>query len=379
MANNAAMYDLDTLYAAGIDPKAVLPKKHTKGCGNRKYSLKPEIKKLLRIADEQVAVNRGTWYNLPEGVDADIINRIMYYRGQGALFKIQDKFYFLPFTLAGSIDVYGRFTQITPLPFNGTSTNPSEKDKPWINGLVRTPQYDVALPEDFIKEDGTIDEEKANNFLETSCVILRDYTPQLSQTILPRAELQEPILDMMAEMFPMMRTSLINGSGVRGLKVSDDTEVGEVERANEQIVEGALTGSPYTPIKGTIDFQDLTNRGTSTAQDYLLAMQALDNFRLSMYGIGGGELFEKKAHMLQSEQASNMANTGLILQDTVSRYQMFCSVCNSIWGTAMWYEPSEVVLGVDMNGDGIMESNEEDPNGTAPETQPTPESTEDEN
>ena len=84
-----------------------------------------------------------------------------------------------------------------------------------------------------------------------------------------------------------------------------------------------------------------------------------------MYGIGGGELFEKKAHMLESEQASNMANTGLILQDTVSRYQEFCTIANSIWGTAMWYMPSEVVLGVDINGDGIMEDNAEDSPYTA--------------
>lgn len=202
-------------------------------------------------------------------------------------------------------------------------------------------------------------------FLEKACVLLKDYSEQISQTNIARKDLQEPVLDLMAECYPFMRTALINGTGVRGLKVSDDTEVGEVCRANEQIVNAALTGHPYTPIKGAIDFQDLTNGSPMHAEEFLVAMQSLDSYRLSMYGLGEGGIFQKKAHMLESEQEMNAGNTGLILQDSLTLRQNFATICNSIWGTFIWCEPSEVVMGVDVNGDGIVESDEEDSAYTA--------------
>ena len=47
-----------------------------------------------------------------------------------------------------------------------------------------------------------------------SCVILRDYSQQISQTILPRSTVNESILNVMAECIPLMRTALINSTGV---------------------------------------------------------------------------------------------------------------------------------------------------------------------
>lgn len=55
MANNAKLPDLTTLYQAGIDPKTGLPLKMTAG---QKTRLKEDIKKFLRLVDEQDAVNR---------------------------------------------------------------------------------------------------------------------------------------------------------------------------------------------------------------------------------------------------------------------------------------------------------------------------------
>lgn len=57
----AKLPDLETIYKMGIDPKTGLPLKMS----NPKYTVKGDIKKTLRIADEQDAVNRYVWYNLP--------------------------------------------------------------------------------------------------------------------------------------------------------------------------------------------------------------------------------------------------------------------------------------------------------------------------
>lgn len=55
MANNARLPEIATLYQAGIDPKTGLPVKFTSGC---KAALKEDLKKFLRLIDEQDAVNR---------------------------------------------------------------------------------------------------------------------------------------------------------------------------------------------------------------------------------------------------------------------------------------------------------------------------------
>lgn len=48
--------DIATLFQAGIDPKTGLPLKF----GNSKCTLKEDLKKFLRLVDEQDAVNRYT-------------------------------------------------------------------------------------------------------------------------------------------------------------------------------------------------------------------------------------------------------------------------------------------------------------------------------
>ena len=191
------MVPLDLYIQAGIDPKTGLPLKCS---GNVPSELVNNVKRQLNIVDLQDALNRYTWYNLPKGLTGNLIERILYYKGQGALFYMEsnETFYFLPFALDGSIDVYGRFTGITFLPFNGATSDGEEK--PWIQGFKKTPRYEVMTD----PEEATVE-----NVLD-SCVILRDYSQQISQTILPRSTVNESILNVMAECIPLMRTALIN-------------------------------------------------------------------------------------------------------------------------------------------------------------------------
>lgn len=351
--NNAAMYDLNTLIQAGIDPKTKLPIRMTEG----RCNLKGEIKKQLRILDEQNAVNRYVWYNLPKGLSSELIERVLYYRGQGALFRLQGKFYFLPYTLSApkdsiGIDCYGRFTGITPLPFNGTQGGGKE-DKPWINGLTFKPVYDPIDPYDFLDKKP----EEVLDFINNSCILLHDYTPQISQTNIPRQLLQDSLLDIMSDCFPFMRTALMNSTGVMGLRVGNENEQPEVDRLSNAINEAALNGRKYVGITGTLDFQELTGGNVAKSEEFLLAMQALDNYRLSLYGLDNGGLFQKKSHMLEAEQEMNSGNTGLVAEDGLRNRQRFCDIFNSIFAEEldglMAVAPSECTLGIDRNGDGM--------------------------
>lgn len=337
--NNARMTDVDTFIAAGIDPKTGLPVRMT---SSTKADLKPNIRKLLRIVDEQDAINRYTWYNLPKGLTPHLIERILYYKGQGAFFYMptNETFYFLPYTLSGNIDVYGRFTAITPLPFNGT-TGGNNKETPWIDGLNLIPEYDIILPEDL-----TIDD------LTTKCVLLHDYSNQISQTNIPRQQLQDPLLDVMSDCIPFMRTALVNSTGVSGVRVNGEEGAANVIAASKALDCAALTGEKYIPIIDAIEMQDLTAHSTARSEEFLLSLQALDNFRLSLYGLDNGGLFQKKAHMLEAEQRTNNTNCGLIMTDGLTNRQDFCNIINSIWGLGIWCEPSETITNTDTNNDG---------------------------
>lgn len=335
MANNAKIIDVNSLVAAGINPKTGLPYR----MGGTDNPNKKDIKAALRIMDEQNAINRYTWYNVPKGLDGQLIERILYYRGQGAFFYMptDETFYFLPYALNGTIDVYGRYTDITPLPFGGGKTD--GKDKPWIPGLSRKCVY---YPEDEYSEE----------IMDTRCVLLSDYSKQISQTTLPRERLQEPLLDLMANMPCYMNTALINSTGIQGMVVGAQDEQSNVAIASQQVKDAALNGEKYIAMIGSPTIHDLGTNTGAAAEEFMRAMQSLDNLRLSLYGLDNGGMFQKNSHMLESEQAKNGGNTDLIMQDGLTLRQWFCTIVNSIWPIGLWCEVAEASIQQDKNLDG---------------------------
>ena len=313
---NPKIPDLKTLIQAGFDPKTGLPNKiGTKPC------LKENIKKALRLVDEQDAVNRYTWYNLPCNITSQELERMLYYKGQLAFFYMKDldEFYFMPYALDGTIDFYGRFNTIHPVPMTSGEEKAGKAQAELLSQIKLKCIYGIKLPEDLTVED-----------LTKSAVLLHDYSKQLSQTIIPRQIINDGIIDIEAECIPFMRTALIEETGVMGVRVQDADQAAAVQDGANSLVNAAMNGDMYVPIVGQMEFQELTNGGTGKAEDYMLAMQSLDNFRLSLYGIDNGGLFEKKAHELQSEADINGGPIGLVLQDGLSIRQNFCNIVNSI-------------------------------------------------
>ena len=340
--NNANLPQLDVLLQAGINPKTGLPFK----MGGDKKHLKEDIKKFLRLIDEQDAVNRYVWYNLPANITGQELERMLYYKGQLCFFYDKDleEFYFMPYALDGTIDFYGRYNTIHPVPMtSGTDDKAGKAQAQYLANKKLKCVYGIKLPEELTKEA-----------LMNSCVLLHDYTKQLSQTIIPRVNVNDPILDVMANCVPYMNTSLLLSTGIEGIRVNDADQAEDVMIANRSMEVAALTGEPYVPITGNVEFQELNNGQLGKSEEYMLAMQSLDNLRLSGYGIDNGGLFEKKAHVLQSEADINGGPVGLVLQDGLSIRQNFCNIVNSIWGLGIWCEPAENISGADLNGDGLI-------------------------
>lgn len=343
-----AIYDINLLLQAGIDPKTGKP---IRAVGEG-LALKSEIKRMLRIIDEQDAVNRYKWYNIPCDLTSEEIERMLYYKGQLAFFKVkyngEDKFFLTPYALSGTIDFYGRFNFIHPVAWaSGMDTDLEKKNEKFdaIAALLSTLNLKV-VKAPIALEDLTLED------FDNSAVLLHDYCKQLSQTIIPRREINERLLDIEADCFPLLKLALLNNTGIRGMKVPDADSSSEAQRVAVGMLGAALRCEPFIPITSKLDFQDLGDKGAGKAEEFLLTLQALDNIRLGTYGIDNGGIFQKKAHILEKEASMAAADVQLALQDGLAYRQHFCNIVNSIWGLALWCEPAEAVVRVDQNGDG---------------------------
>ena len=323
--------DINTLFTAGIDPKTRLPIK----LGGISSQLKRDIKIQLRIRDEQDAVNRFKWYNTGLDLSSQEIERMLYHKYELAFFYFEplDKFMLLPFALNGGLDIYGRYQYITPVPYTFGSPDEAKKiqkaQSDMLGKLKLKVIYDVQLPEDYLKEDGTIDENKAKELLTNSAVIIKDYTPQFNQNnAIARGLMQDSLLDVMSECIPYMRTNLKNSTGVKGIRVSNESDQANVMLANASFTEAALNGDQNIPIVSNLEFQELTNGAATDSLQFLQALQGLNNFRLSLYGLENTGLYEKNAYV--NNLQSGVSNVGLALDDCKSQRQRACNIINSI-------------------------------------------------
>ena len=339
--------DYETIQAMfpGIDPNNLSP-------------MKNYMKQVLRINDQQIAVNKYKWFNLPPEIDPQLLERILYYRGKGMLFFIPElqKFYFLPYALCGEIDMYGRYTRVKPLPFMGKDENSDDADdkrtpmQVLISAHERIPVYDTSA---IITPD---------EFLETRCILLTDYCKQISQTVLPRQQLSEGLIDIESNIIPYMMTLLSNSTGIMGVRVGGDDEAAQVQQASDTANLAALNQKKYLSINSALELQDLTSGGTGRAEDMLLSMQSLDNIRLGTHGVDNGGIFEKKAHMLNAEAAMNTGTSSLIMEDGLVQRQQLCDIFNHYLYLQLGYDMellmdcqiNEVAAGNDINLDGII-------------------------
>lgn len=350
-----AILDIDTLIQAGINPKTGLPIKF----GNKRCTTKEDIKRAIRKNDEQIFVNRYTWYNLPMNLTGAELERMLYYKGQLAFFYLKDldEFYFMPYALDGTIDFYGRFNTIHPVPMTaGTDDKASKSQAQYLSNIKLNCVYGIKLPEDLKESD-----------LTDSAVLLHDYSKQLSQTIIPTQQINDPIIDLEAECMPYLRTSLLLGTGVKGIRVADADQADSVREGSRSMINAAIASEPYIPITGSIEFQELTDGNVAKAQEFLMSMQSIDNFRLGLHGVQNGGLFEKSQYVNNSQTDMNYAggDIGLTLQDGLSIRQNFCNIVNSLWGLGIWCDVSENLIAQDLNGDGKGYDSDEDGNNAS--------------
>ena len=359
----AKMYDKSLYATAGINIKTGKPTRINETKGEDLY--RGTIAQ-LEVLDLQTAVNRYRWTGTPSNLSSQEIERMLYLKGQLAWFYLPEinRYMLLPFALDGGIDVYGRFKYIRPIPMAADEDIKGTSMATLLASKRLEVLYDVVSPEDLMADP--------DRYMINSCVIIRDHTNLISQTIKPRSDLNQSIIEVMSICIPFMRTALLGSTGVDGVRVGTQDEATSVKLASEALIQAAINGEKWQAIVGTLDFQALSTHALGKSEEFMLALQALDNYRLSLYGLDNGGLFQKKAHMLEAEQEMNVASASLILSDGLIGRQRSATIINSVWGTGTWCECSEEVLNGDLNGDGLISSRDEsggDPAATYEESE----------
>lgn len=336
MANNAKILDLESYIKAGINPKTGLPLRFSDDS-----ELLNNMKKVIRIRDEQTAVNRYTWYNTGLNITSQEIERLLYYKYSLVFFLLEDQFYIMPYALDGTIDFYGRENTVHPIPISDTG----KTDDPAIKR-----QKEVLSQIKLDIKRGVLLDPTIEDFLHAG-VIIKDYTPQASITSgIPRAQLQDPVIEFESTVFPYMKTAMMNSTGTQAVQVNDSGEYEDVLEAANAFDKAAKSGKPLIPIIGKLNMQAINKGSITDPESYLMTMQSIDNFRESAYGLAKGGLFMKKTHTNDSENALNTP-VEFPLTDGLKIRQEACNIINSIWNIGIWCEISETAEGADKNGD----------------------------
>ena len=324
----------------------------SKGRSGKKLS--KEQKLILKRTDRMQYMHRFKWYGIPTDIPEDFIENLIYSRGQGVFFFHKDSFYFLPFALSGTIDVYGRYEKIHPLPWaNGSADDKNEDVKKWktyLESIKLEPLYQIMTEVDL-------------GAVNTKCVILRDYTPQYGVFCTPRCEIVNETIAAEAKFPAYVRAACKNGTGLQGIATRSPEDVESIKAQSVAADSAAEEGDRFIGISTKEQLQSLQTANILDISQFAMGMQMFDNLRLASAGIINGGLFEKQGTVIQDEVNVHTMNYRAYLEDCLSKRREFCAICNSLYGTEMWVDIAEdmqeelamlddMEIGNDYEGDG---------------------------
>ena len=300
----------------------------------------------------QQFVRRFRWTNLPKGLDQNLMERILYFRGRVVLFKLDDTYYALPFALNGTIDVYGRYKSVVPLTFNGSvmTDDNGEKfmnDGPFIGDLTVDVCYDQ------METEGK------------NAVILNDYTQGISEFIIPRYQLNYVYHDNLADIIVLIRHNLIGSAAIYTASCVSEAQVDSVEKEFETLEdEILLNGKRIFAVTGGTGLSEMFKDKQLQSQSYWECYVSLDNLRENLLGIENNGIFKKKERVLKGEQEIEAGSADMVYADGLFNRQQMCERFNALFGENIWCEESEVVSNFDSDQDGNIDDEEgSKPNG----------------
>lgn len=321
-------------------------------CGKNKYmySIDPMFEKLgvsIKYIDYQQFLTRFKWNNLPEGMDSELIERILYFSGSAMFFYIKElnRFYFLPYGMSGEntevgIDFYGRFNKLKPYSFNGSTDGGGEK-KADGKRITRSDLYLSTQIRDNIKDIPMVEsEEEARKIYENGAVICWDMTPQLAYAVDSRNRISQSYVKYIVQILIQTKSALINSSGFN--LFSTDTEAStdimqlQIDAINADREKGKLSAVVSNAL-GKIE--NLQSNAPSAMADFWNSLVSADNLRLKSMGIRNDGLVQKSQYQNIQEQSIDINDAMQVYWNAFMERVKFSAIVNSIWGLGIYPEP----------------------------------------
>ena len=289
---------------------------------------------IMQEHNKTETLERYMWINVPFGLTADLIERVLFYRGKGVFYFNEEveKFQFLPFALNGLIDEYGRYLKVNTLPFTGVSeTKKNISGKKMQTAIYENLDivYDLPYNEEMLK---IVRDNK------TVGIILNDSSLSISQQPIIRFNYVKPVLHLCATLLQIINTAMFGCADHSLVQVENE---GELESLNAQINainNDILHGHRFTGVTGKLPIVPIKTSNTANLEGLFNTFNSLTNFLKSITGIANPGVFDKKAHLLQEEQALNGSNADDIYYNGLRMRQEFCLLVQAYYGYPIWCE-----------------------------------------
>lgn len=301
----------------------------------------------IKNIDYQQYLSRFRWNNLPEGLDSELIERILYFSGSAMFFYIKElkRFYFLPYGMSGEgtqtgIDFYGRYNRIKPYSFNGSTDGSGEKT---ASGKKQS-QADIYLStqiRDNIKDIPFVkNEEEAKKIQENGAVICWDVTPGLAYFVDSRNRISQSYVKYLIKVLIQTKSALINASGFN-LFASDGEQENDLlqmqlDAINEAREDGQLS-AVVSKLLGEI--LNIQSNSPNAISDFWTAYQSVDSLRLGSMGIRNDGVIQKSQYQNMQEQALDIDEAMQVYRNAFMERIKFAAIVNSIWGLGIYPEP----------------------------------------
>lgn len=282
------------------------------------------LTKLLKHKHMLEFIERFEWKGLPDELKADLIERIMFYRFKGTFFKYDEKFWFLPFTLKGTIDSYGRYETITPVLFTGqySKTNQKNEDSAFLPEDVLGKTMIACYGKNIQVDEST----------QIPAIILTDTSLEVSQDFEAQNTLINPLIEQLVDILVLVNIDLVTSAKVFYVVAKDENQKPAIEKEFENLDAKILNGKRVVVVTSELELQELAGSQAKDQARYFQTYQSFDNLRKDVIGLTNGGTFMKQEHQTDMETEVNTSSCSAVMENALRQRKEFCELVNHYYG-----------------------------------------------
>lgn len=280
------------------------------------------------------------WKGLPKNLTSEMLNRMLYFRGSLAAFKVGGEAYILPYAEKGSLNVYGILSKVDPIAFNGELMDKS-------TGTFGS--FDVQLSDniDEIVED------------ENTAIILNDSVPAYNGVRpISRAWLNKMIIEEIADALARVNINMVV-SNQKILLIAKDAK--QADAIKLELASAFNTDSPFAVLTSELETQTVQSTNDFNCDQIFNVVKNWDAIRCFMSGISASQFGADSKDRLTTGDLNGAAEQkDLIADQRLDLAQKFCQKVNKAFKLNMSVELRTKKYCEYENGNGETEGELED-------------------